>query len=69
VLLLGCCGYSYEDVVVRPAADALRTVTQPSTKVCGGLMMPNLGGVEGLLCLYAGLNHALSRVPRPSTKA
>jgi hypothetical protein len=27
-------GYSYEDVVVRPAADALRTVTRPSTKVC-----------------------------------
>ncbi|WIA43876.1 hypothetical protein OEZ86_010289 [Tetradesmus obliquus] len=26
-------GYSYEDVVVRPAADALRTVTRPSTKV------------------------------------
>lgn len=27
-------GFSYEDVVVRPAADALRTVTRPSTKVC-----------------------------------
>lgn len=26
-------GFTYEDVVVRPAADALRTVTRPSTKV------------------------------------
>lgn len=28
-------GFTYEDVVVRPAADALRTVTRPSTKVGG----------------------------------
>lgn len=27
-------GFSYEDVVVRPAADAIRTVARPSTKVC-----------------------------------
>jgi hypothetical protein len=26
-------GFTYEDIVVRPAADALRTVTRPSTKV------------------------------------
>eukprot|EP00775_Hariotina_reticulata_P002495 gene2495-2798_t len=26
-------GWSYEDVVVRPAADAIRTVTRPSTKI------------------------------------
>jgi hypothetical protein len=35
-------GFSYEDVVVRPAADALRTVSLPSTKV--GL------GVDSLYC-------------------
>jgi hypothetical protein len=31
-------GFSYEDVVVRPAADALRTVSRPSTKVRGALV-------------------------------
>jgi hypothetical protein len=49
-------GYSYEDVVVRPAADALRTVTRPSTKVRGGVRVPHLGGVEVLLCLFAALS-------------
>lgn len=26
-------GFSYEDLIVRPAADAVRTVTRPGTKV------------------------------------
>ncbi len=31
-------GFTYEDVVIRPAADALRTVTRPSTKVRAGAL-------------------------------
>lgn len=34
-------GFSYEDVVVRPAADALRTVSRPSTKVGGSMQLYN----------------------------
>lgn len=62
-------GFSYEDVVVRPAVDAVRTTTKPSTKVwfmMSGEMGRSLWGHprswQALLSKYRGVL-AVGKVP------